>query len=138
MNTCKKYREQIVYLFFGGVTTVINWLVYTGFVLLGQDIEIANAIAWVAAVLFAYFTNRGFVFQSQNVERKAVIKEFFMFIGSRVATGIVELVGFPLLYYLGMKQSMFGIDGFVAKIIVSVLVIILNYVLSKLLVFKKA
>lgn len=138
MNTCKKYREQIVYLFFGGVTTVINWLVYTGFVLLGQDIEIANAIAWVAAVLFAYFTNRGFVFQSQNVERKAVIKEFFMFIGSRVATGIVELVGFPLLYYLGMKQTMFGIDGFVAKIIVSVLVIILNYVLSKLLVFKKA
>lgn len=136
-NMLKKYREQIVYLLFGGLTTVINWLVYTGLVLVGQGIAFANTLAWIVAVLFAYFTNRSLVFQSRNVEKKAVIKEFFIFIGSRVATGMVELIGFPLLYYMGMKQTIFGIDGFVAKVIISVIVIILNYIMSKLVVFRK-
>ena len=132
----QKYREQVMYLFFGGLTTVINWLVYTGIVLLDQKIELANIVAWIAAVLFAYITNRKFVFQSVKSEKKEVIKEFIMFFGSRITTGLVEVLGFPMLYYVGLNQAVFSIDGFLAKIVISIVVIVLNYILSKALVFK--
>ena len=133
----KKYREQFMYLIFGGLTTVINWLVYTGLILLKQEIEFSNIIAWIMAVLFAYITNRKFVFQSKQNEKQKAVREFFMFFGSRVLTGIVEIVGFPILYYIGLNQAILGIDGLFAKIIISIVVIILNYILSKKLVFKK-
>lgn len=133
----QRYREQIMYLIFGVLTTIINWLVYVLLVTAGQDLEITNAIAWIAAVLFAYFTNRAFVFQSKATDKNAVFKEFVMFFGSRIATGIVEIVGFPLLYRIGMNQAIFAVDGFMAKIIISIVVIVLNYVCSKLIVFNE-
>lgn len=132
----QKYREQIMYLIFGGLTTVINWLVYTGIVLLNQKLELANVVAWIVAVLFAYITNRKFVFQSAKSEKKEIMKEFLMFFGSRITTGLVEVIGFPILYYVGLNQAVFDIDGFLAKIVISIVVIVLNYILSKVLVFK--
>ncbi len=134
----QKYREQIMYLIFGGLTTIINWLVYVLLVAVGQDIEVTNVIAWLVAVLFAYVTNRAFVFQCKATNKKEVFKEFVRFFGSRVATGIVEIVGFPVLYRIGLNQELLGIDGFLAKITVSVAVIILNYVCSKVIVFRKS
>ena len=134
----QKYREQIMYLIFGGLTTIINWLVYVLLVTVGQDIEVTNVIAWLVAVLFAYVTNRAFVFQCKATNKKEVFKEFVRFFGSRVATGIVEIVGFPVLYRIGLNQELLGIDGFLAKITVSVAVIILNYVCSKVIVFRKS
>ncbi len=119
----QKYREQIMYLIFGGLTTIINWLVYVLLVAVGQDIEV---------------TNRAFVFQCKATNKKEVFKEFVRFFGSRVATGIVEIVGFPVLYRIGLNQELLGIDGFLAKITVSVAVIILNYVCSKVIVFRKS
>ena len=134
----QKYREQIMYLIFGGLTTIINWLVYVLLVAVGQDIEVTNVIAWLVAVLFAYVTNRAFVFQCKATNKKEVFKEFVRFFGSRVATGIVEIVGFPVLYRIGLNQELLGIDGFLAKITVSVAVIILTYVCSKVIVFRKS
>ena len=134
----QKYREQIMYLIFGGLTTIINWLVYVLLVAVGQDIEVTNVIAWLVAVLFAYVTNRAFVFQCKATNKKEVFKEFVRFFGSRVETGIVEIVGFPVLYRIGLNQELLGIDGFLAKITVSVAVIILNYVCSKVIVFRKS
>lgn len=134
----QKYREQIMYLIFGGLTTIINWLVYVLLVTVGQDIEVTNVIAWLVAVLFAYVTNRAFVFQCKATNKKEVFKEFVRFFGSRVATGIVEIVGFPVLYRIGLNQELLGIDGFLAKITVSVAVVILNYVCSKVIVFRKS
>lgn len=132
----KKSREQVMYLIFGGLTIVINWMVYIGLVLFGQKIELANMVAWIVAVLFAYATNRKFVFQSAKFEKKEIVKEFGIFFGSRVATGLLEIVGFPLLYHIGLNQTVLEINGFLAKIIISIIVIVLNYVLSKLVVFK--
>ena len=101
------------------------------------NIEISNAIAWFTAVVFAYITNKLFVFESKSWNVAEVWKEVVKFFGARIATGVVEIGGLPLLYYIGVKQSLFGVEGFVAKILVSVIVVILNYVFSKIFVFNK-
>lgn len=133
-----KYKEQISYLFFGGLTTLVNWVVYTiSLELFHVKIEIGNIIAWLVAVIFAYITNKLFVFQSKNLNLKTNLKELTLFFASRITSGIVEILGFPLLYYTGLNQSFFNIDGFIAKIVISIIVIILNYIFSKLIVFKK-
>lgn len=69
-----------MYLIFGGLTTIINWLVYVLLVAVGQDIEVTNVIAWLVAVLFAYVTNRAFVFQCKATNKKEVFKEFVRFL----------------------------------------------------------
>ena len=133
----KKYKEMIMYLIFGVATTVVNWVVYGALMQIpNMSMTIANTIAWVAAVLFAFVTNKWFVFESKTLELASLVKEFGMFVGSRVLTGIIEIAGLPILYYLGMNQSIFGVEGFAAKIVVSVVVVILNYVFSKIFVFK--
>jgi len=133
-----KFREQISYLFFGVLTTVVNWIVYAVFMLIpGMQVEIANAVAGVVAILFAYVTNRIFVFESTARNSGEVLKEFLRFLGGRAVTFVIEVVGVPGLYYLGLNQGIFGIEGAFAKVIVSVVVIVLNYVFSKLFVFKK-
>lgn len=130
-------REVIAYLFFGGATTLVSWVVYIIAVQpIGLSIGISNAIAWVAAVTFAFVTNKIWVFQSRKWTRTIVIKEAGLFLNSRIVTGVIEIIGVPLLVFVGLRQTIFGIDGFVARLIVSVLVIILNYVFSKVFVFK--
>lgn len=98
--------------------------------------NISNCIAWLVAVLFAFITNKVFVFESKNMEMRFVCRELIKFVGARLATGAIEILGLPLLYYIGMKQSLFGVEGFVAKIVVSVVVVLLNYVFSKLFIFR--
>lgn len=133
-----KYKEVIMYLIFGVATTLVNWLVYAVLMKMECAMTTANIVAWAAAVLFAFVTNKWYVFESKSLEVTNLVKEFGMFIGSRLVTGLVEIIGLPALVYLGMNQRLFGVEGFIAKIIVSVVVIILNYVFSKLLVFKRA
>mgnify|MGYP000460694992 CR=1 FL=1 len=125
-----KYKEVIMYLIFGVATTLVNWIVYS---LLMKS----NAIAWFTAVVFAYITNKLFVFESRSWNLTAVWKEVVKFFGARIATGVIEIGGLPLLYYIGVKQSLFGVEGFLAKILVSIIVVILNYVFSKIFVFNK-
>lgn len=101
------------------------------------NMTISNAIAWFTAVVFAYITNKLFVFESKSWNVAEVWKEVVKFFGARITTGVIEIGGLPLLYYIGVKQSLFGVEGFAAKILVSVIVVILNYVFSKIFVFNK-
>lgn len=131
------YKEAIDYLFWGGMTTVVSWGTYSLFVLLGASVFWGNAGSWVCAVAFAFVTNKLWVFRSKSWEGSVLFPELSKFLSSRVATGIFEMAAVPALVALGLNQTIFGIDGMVSKVLVSVAVVILNYILSKLFVFKK-
>ena len=124
-----KYKEIIMYLVFGVLTTVVNIVVYfLSAELLHINYLISNALAWFLSVLFAYITNRKYVFDSKNNQ---IIKEAISFFGSRLATGIMDMV---LMWFLVNFNI---VNDVVAKVVVNVIVVILNYILSKLVVFKK-
>lgn len=134
------YQEAIDYLFWGGMTTVVSWGSYSLFVLLLQGVDSvvfwANICSWVCAVLFAFITNKLWVFQSKSWAADILFPELTKFLSSRIATGVFEMIAVPALVAVGLNQTIFGIDGMVSKILVSVIVVILNYILSKLFVFK--
>lgn len=140
----EKYREIISYIFWGVMTTAVSFITYCLFTLLltaflgtTAAVFISNALSWVCAVLFAFITNKLWVFNSKSFKKAIVLPEFLKFLSSRIATGVIEMAGLPLLVYLGLGRALFGIDGLIAKIIINVVVIILNYVFSKLIIFKK-
>lgn len=138
INLFQKHKEILLYILFGVGTTVVNWVVYALLVTLcGLGVTFGNAIAWVAAIVFAFVTNKCFVFESKSWAAGKVWKEAAGFLLSRIASGVVEIVGPSLLIGIGLNQAIFGIKGAVAKAITSVVVIILNYLFSKLLVFRK-
>ena len=131
-NLMIKYWDIFTYLIFGVLTTVVNYLVYLPcYNWLYLSASVSNMIAWCVAVVFAYVTNKPFVFKSRDWSWKTVGPELAKFIGSRIGSGFVEtaiiLVAVDLLHF----------DGNIWKLITSVLVVILNYVGSKLLVFRK-
>ena len=134
----KKYKEIIMYLFFGVTTTLVNWVVYTPLVnVLDVNATVANGAAWFVAVVYAYITNKLFVFESKSWKASFLVREILSFFGARVASGIFEIFLPEILMKLGLNQTFFGIEGGIAKIVVSVLVIVLNYIFSKLFVFRK-
>ena len=125
----KNKKEVISYLIFGILTTLVNIVVYTFCKdVLQIQYLISNAIAWIVSVLFAYFTNRKYVFESHN---SLIINELVKFIGARVSTGIMDMLLMWLFVDVLSMQSM------ISKIIVNVVVVILNYVFSKLFVFQE-
>lgn len=128
----RKYEDVLAYLFFGVLTTAVNYIVYLPcYNLLHLSAAVSNAIAWVAAVAFAYVTNKPFVFKSHDWSARTVIPELTKFVGSRVVSGVLEtgiiFVTVDLLQW----------NGNIMKLITSVLVVIFNYVASRLLVFKR-
>ena len=128
----RKYYDVITYLIFGVLTTVVNYLVYLPvYNLLGLSAALSNAIAWVAAVAFAYLTNKPFVFKSHDWSLKTVVPELTKFVSCRVASGAME----TLIIFLAV--DVMGWNGNIWKLVTSVLVVILNYFGSKLLVFTK-
>ncbi len=133
----KKYRELISYLFWGFATTCVSWGTYSVFAK-GMSLSIlaANILSWVCAVIFAYITNKLFVFHSYSWEPNYLWREASLFLSARLGTGIMEIVLVPLLVHLGLNQAIFGVKGAVSKVLVSILVIVLNYVFSKLFIFK--
>lgn len=142
LSRCKilyfRYRMIVNYLIFGVATTLVNWVVYSLMVGgLEASMNIGNIVAWLASVVFAFFTNKIWVFESRKWDPLIMIKEGASFIGSRLISGVFEIGTLPLLVNVGLNQPLFGIDGFVAKILVSVVVVVLNYVFSKLFVFKE-
>ena len=127
-----KYADVLVYLFFGVLTTAVNYLVYLPcFNLIHFSAAVSNVIAWVAAVIFAYMTNKPFVFKSHDWSAKTVVPELTKFVGSRVLSGAMETV----IIYLTVDLLCW--NGNVMKLLSSVLVVVFNYIASKLLVFKK-
>jgi len=125
----QKYKEKINYLFFGGCTTLVNILTYYICTrLLFLDVNVSIVISWITSVIFAYITNKLFVFNAKNTN---IIKEFLSFIIVRLISLGVDYLIMYLLY------DLLSWNDLVVKIIANIVVIVLNYIFSKLLVFKK-
>lgn len=128
----RQYYDILAYLFFGGLTTVINYLVYLPcYNLAGLSASVSNMIAWVVSVAFAFLTNKPFVFKSHDWSAKVIVPELTKFVGCRVGSGLLETGT------LFLTVDLLDWNGNWIKLIVSVLVVILNYFGSKLLVFRK-
>ena len=127
-----KYKEIILYLVFGGVTTVVNYGVY---VICGHvfhmDVVPSNIIAWILAVIVAFVTNKLWVFESKSKQAKTVVKEFGEFVVARLLTLVIE----TLLLWIFVDKL--HVNDLVMKIITNVIVVILNYIFSKFIIFKK-
>lgn len=141
----KKHRELIVYLIFGVLTTAVNLATFYAMESL-TDISylINNAVAWVVGVVFAFVTNKIFVFESKSWKPSVAGKEAVEFLGARLFSFGVEEVGLWLLVDLiglaSFSKVIFGFDisgELIAKVILAIVVVILNYVFSKLIIFKK-
>lgn len=128
----QKYRDVITYLFFGVLTTLVNYIVYLPcHYTLGLSATLSNILAWVVAVAFAYLTNKPFVFGSHDWSFKTVGPELAKFLSCRIGSGVLETL------ILMVTVDILGWNGAVWKLVTQVLVVILNYVGSKLLVFRK-
>lgn len=128
--------ELVIYAIFGVGTTCVNWLVYSVAVkFFSMNLNVANIMAWIVAVIFAFIVNKHFVFRSVIWKKDVIIREFSLFVGARVVSGIFEILGLPLLLWLGVTWSLFGVEGLPAKVLVSIVVIILNYIFSKFYIF---
>lgn len=128
----KKHKEMLLYLFFGGLTFVISIVSYAIFnVAFGINELIANIISWVLAVLFAFFTNRIWVFDGKTDGAKEFLIQMLNFFGGRVATLVVE----ELILFIFITKLGFG--SMAVKTVAQVIVIVLNYIISKLWVFRK-
>lgn len=132
-NLIKKLlnKETIIYVIFGVLTTVVDFYAF-GFLHYDLSLNevIANTIAWAAAVLFAFITNKLFVFNSKSFERKELIKEFISFVTGRIVTLVLTDIFLIFARFINMHMMF-------AKALISVVVIILNYIFSKLFVFNK-
>lgn len=128
----EKYRDIITYLVFGVLTTVVNYMVYLpAYNLLGLSASVSNVLSWAVAVGFAYLTNKPFVFKSHDWSKETVIPELTKFVSCRIASGAMETV------ILLLAVDMLGWNGNIWKLLTQVLVVILNYIFSKLIVFRK-
>lgn len=141
----EKYKELISYVFFGVLATVVNLVSYKIFcAILGEHLYlIANSVSWLITVIFAYFTNKLWVFESKSWKADVVIKELISFFGARIFSLVVEEAGLWLMIdIMHMGRISWDIFSFnlsgnmIAKIIMQVVVVILNYVFSKLVIFK--
>ena len=126
-NLNKKYKEAVNYLIVGGLTTVVSICSYYLFRIFIKEYIICTVLSWILAVLFAYITNRKYVFHSKE---KNILKEFIEFIFSRLLSLLAEVATmYILLDFLNIPDR-------ISKILVQVIIVILNYVFSKLFVFK--
>lgn len=127
-----KYKSVIAYLFFGVCTTAVNVIVYD---ICYHRIQMANVpatvVAWVLAVLFAYITNKLFVFDSRSFAPSLLKKEIPAFFGCRLLTGVLDVV----IMYLAVDCMHW--NSTLWKLISNILVILLNYVASKTVIFRK-
>ena len=127
----EKYWDILTYLVFGVLTTVVNYAVYLPvYNFCGISAAVSNMIAWIVAVVFAFLTNKPFVFHSYDWSAKTVVPELIKFVSCRLASGVMETV------ILFLAVDCMNWDGNIWKLITQVLVIIINYVGSKLLVFR--
>ena len=127
-----------MYLVVGGFVTLISWVAYAICAkYMGISIAASGVVAWIVGVTVAYILNKVLVFESKSWEPKKVVEESIKFVSSRLLTGLLVVVLTPALVYIGISQTLFNIPGFWARAISNVLEIVLNYVASKVFVFKK-
>lgn len=132
----QKHYDIIIYLIFGTLTTAVNYLVYFPcHHLLNLSAVVSNAISWVVAVAFAFVTNKPLVFRSHDWSPKTLLPELWKFVVCRLGSGILETVF--IFFAVDCPNWNNDLIEIAMKLIASVFVIIVNYVASKLLVFKK-
>lgn len=129
---CEKYRDELAYVVFGVITTGTNW----AFFLICHEMfdmssTVSETVAWLLSVLVAFLTNKPFVFHSHDWSFKTVCPEFTKFMGTRAGSGVLDIA---LMY---LTVDLWCMDAYLMKIVISVLVIIINYIGSKMLVFRK-
>ena len=131
------------YLFFSILTTLVSWATYTVCMMMFRNVPqtetavlVANIVSWIVAVTFAFVVNKWLVFYSRERSFKTVVKELGMFFSTRVATGLFEIVFVPFIVWIGWDIPLFGIDGLLSKCLVTPIIISLNYVCGKFLVFR--
>ncbi|KAF1297247.1 teichoic acid glycosylation protein [Enterococcus sp. JM4C] len=128
----KGYWEVLTYVFFGGLTTVVNFIVYFIFKdFLNLDMVISNTASWVAAVIFAFVTNKLWVFKSHSKDIKSWAFEFSQFVFYRLLSFGIDMGSMFILI------KIIHIDDFVSKLITQIFIVIANYIFSKLFIFKK-
>lgn len=127
----KQYREGMLYLFFGGLAFLLNVFLFTVFINIKIDELIANIIAWIITVLFAYITNTIWVFSAKPKLMKQLLIQIFQFFSGRVVTLIIEEV--MLLVFI----TILGINAMLIKFIAQIVVIVGNYIISKIWVYRK-
>ena len=128
----RKYREMLLYLIFGALTTLVNIVSYyclTRFAAL--ETSAATALAWFASVVFAYITNRQWVFRSRAKGMLPVMREVISFFAARLATGVMDMG------VMALCVDVLHMPDMPVKIASNIVVIVLNYILSKVLVFRK-
>lgn len=131
-NLLVKYKEIILYVLFGGLTTLVNWGVYWLFAdFLSLSYLLSTAVAQIAAILFAYVTNRIWVFDSKVHNARGIACEMAKFFGCRAVSFLLDL----LCMYVGV--DLLKIDDMLMKLLANVIIIIANYAFSKLFVFRK-
>lgn len=132
MRWIDKHRDILLYAVFGLLTTVVNWLVYFPLLyLIDLPASASNGFAWFFAVLFAFVTNKRFVFNSRDWHIKKIACELLRFLGCRALSGVLETI------ILLVAVDLLSCNGFIWKIVASTMVVILNYIGSKLFVFKE-
>ena len=130
LNLYYRYREIIDYIFFGGLTTLVNIVVFFIFdSLLSWPYLVANAIAIVLSILFAYVTNKLFVFKTSSNDLKENIYEFIKFIGFRLLSGLADM------FSMWVLVDLIFVDPNLAKLLTQFIVVVLNYVFSKFFIF---
>lgn len=133
MNNIKRLinKETILYVIFGILTTIVNLIAYYLFSnIININYLISNAIAWIISVVFAYITNKFFVFNSSYINKDVIIEEFIKFMNCRLISGLSEVV---LLF---LFVDLLLMNDIVAKLIIGVLVALINFIFSKVFIFK--
>ncbi|TOZ06338.1 GtrA family protein [Leuconostoc pseudomesenteroides] len=126
----KQYKAIILYILFGILTTIINLVSYTGMIYLHWNVQLSVILSWLITVLSAYLTNRKWVFNSKATTTAELLHEFFAFLSSRLLTLILEMA----IIWFGVQ--LLKQNPLVWKLIDNVVVVIFNYIISKLFVFK--
>lgn len=127
----KKYEELIKYFIIGVITTIINYGIFAVLTsIINLDIHVSNIIAWIVSVIFAYFTNKIFVFESKSFKLEVIGKEMLSFGAARVFSLVLEEI---ILYIF---VNLLNMNQLLIKLIANVVVMIVNYVLSKFIIFK--
>lgn len=132
VNIYNRYREQILYLVFGGLTTLISIITYAVFTELADiNILIANILSWIISVAVAYATNKSVVFRSDKKGAAQVLTEALSFYAGRLLTLLIEEA--ILFVFIDLAK----LPNMPVKIIAQIIIIVLNYIISKVFIFKK-
>ena len=133
----EKHDEGVRYIIFGMLTVIVSWASYSLLALAGVNYSLANGLSWFCAVIFAFFVNKYLVFRSMDSRKMTLGAELAEFFAARIFTGAVAIILFPILMSVGLDFVFLGVPGLFARGVNSAVEIILNYILSKFVVFRR-